>query len=505
MQNLTLFDDPAAPQGAKSFPTARPFHEELRKGARNRHRCQLVMAPTGAGKTWLGLNVIYQGLQKGKRAMFVCDRTTLIDQTCEVAANYGLTRYGVIQGGHPLYDLSEPFQIASVQTLARRSWPDVDIIVIDEAHTLYKTWTEHAKNTRASVIGLSATPFSKGLGDIFTNLVNAATMHALTEQGILVPMRVFSGKRIDMTGAETKGGEWSETAAAERGMAIIGDVVQEWARHAYGLKTIVFGATIAHCEEIAKQFNAAGIKAAVFTSHTPDDERKALRAEFDKPDSAIRVLVSVEALAKGFDVKDVGCVADCRPLRKSLSTAIQMWGRGLRSSPQTGKTECVLLDFSGNIVRFQDDYTDIFFNGLTELKTGEKLDKTVRKDEEKEGKPCPNCGHAPCGKRCTVCGHERQSRSMVEHEAGELAEIVIGNKKLASNKQDLWVQLANYVRERGNPEKRLARARALYKNLLGDWPPREWGIDNAPMQEVSRNTLNKLRSMQIAYANRRPA
>lgn len=501
MQLLPLFNDD---RKAGAFPPPRPFqeaaHEELRKGARNGHRCQLIMAPTGAGKTYLGLNVIYQTLAKGNRAMFVCDRTTLIQQTIDVARSYGLDRFGVIQGGHPLYDLREPFQIASVQTLARRNWPTVDTIVIDEAHTLYKTWTEHVVNTSARVIGLSATPFSKGLGKIFTNLINAATMHDLTESKVLVPMRVFSGKRINMQGAETRGGEWTEQAAAQRGMEIIGDVVTEWTRHAFGRKTIVFGATIAHCEEIAAQFNAAGIIARVFSANTPDDEREVIRAEFAKPDSQIRVLVSVEALAKGFDVKDVGCVCDCRPLRKSLSTAIQMWGRGLRSSPETGKEDCLLLDFSGNIVRFQDDYANIFFNGLDKLDAGEKLDKTVREDKEREPKPCPNCGNTPCGKRCTVCGYERKSESLVAHEAGELTEIVIGNKKLANDKRDLWDQLCNYAIKYKAPERQKKWALAQFKNITGAWPPYGWDVIGTADGKVTRNTLNKIKSMQIAYA-----
>ena len=136
---------------------------------------------------------------------------------------------------------------------------------------------------------------------------------------------------------------------------------------------------------MCRQFNESGIPAAAFTSDTTESERKELLDEFSKPDSFYRILLSVEALAKGFDVKDVGCVGDCRPLRKSLSTAIQMWGRGLRSSPETGKQDCILLDFSGNIIRFADDFSDVFYNGLESLDMGEKLDKTIRRDnEEKE-------------------------------------------------------------------------------------------------------------------------
>ena len=219
-------------------------------------------------------------------------------------------------------------------------------------------------STNATVIGLSATPFSPGLGKIFTNLVNATTMHNLTQAGVLVPMKIFSCRKPDMEGAETKGGEWTEKAAEEREMAIVGDVVQDWGRYAQNRKTIIFGATIAHCKEIARQFLASGVMAAVFTSETTAKEREALLEEYRKPDSYLKILISVEALAKGFDVPDVGCVCDARPLRKSLSTAIQMWGRGLRSSPETGKKDCLLLDFSGNIIRFFEDFNDVYFNEI---------------------------------------------------------------------------------------------------------------------------------------------
>ncbi len=341
-----LFDAPC--YTSARFPEPREFqqkaHDALREGARAGHKNQLLMAPTGAGKTYLGLRIAHEALAKGKRAIFVCDRTTLIDQTSATADRYGIAAHGVIQASHWRTDYSQPFQIASAQTLARRQWPEVDVIIVDEAHTQLKAWTEHIPDCGAMVVGLSATPFSKGLGRLFTNLVNATTMHDLTEAGVLVPMRVMSCTTANMDGAETSGGEWTDSAAAERGMEIVGDVVSEWVRHGENRKTIVFGATIAHCEELCRQFIGAGVMAAVFTSHTTPTERKALLDEYRKPDSDLRVLISVEALAKGFDVPDVGCVVDCRPLRKSLSTAIQMWGRGLRASPETGKTDCILLD-----------------------------------------------------------------------------------------------------------------------------------------------------------------
>lgn len=487
------------------FPEPREFqntaHEKLRQGFKDGHRCQLLMAPTGGGKTYLGMRIIHEALQRGKKTIFVCDRTTLINQTSAVADSYGLAAHSIVQSGHWRFDSRSSFQIASVQTLARRSWPDAEVIVVDEAHTQYKAWTEHIQNTDAVVIGLSATPFSQGLGRLFTNLINAATMHELTQSGVLVPMRVFSCTKINMEGAETSGGEWKDSAAAQRGMEIIGDVVTEWQKHAENRKTIIFGATIAHCLEMCRQFNESGIPAAAFTSDTTESERKELLDEFSKPDSFYRILLSVEALAKGFDVKDVGCVGDCRPLRKSLSTAIQMWGRGLRSSPETGKQDCILLDFSGNIIRFADDFSDVFYNGLESLDMGEKLDKTIRRDnEEKEESKCPSCGFSPFGKRCISCGHERQKQNLVDHLPGEMTEIMIGKSKLADDRKHLYEQVCTYTRSHGNPETARQRAWYLFQDLAGCKPSPFWKFEDQPNTQLTRNTLNHIKRKQIAFA-----
>ena len=502
-----LIDRDEANYASTTFPEPRDFqvraHDALRQGVRDGHRVQLVMAPTGSGKTFLAMRVIQEALLRGKSAIFVCDRTTLINQTSAVADKYGLSAHGIIQANHWRTDLRARFQVASVQTLARRGWPHTDVIIVDECHSRHSAWLDHVAKCDAKVVGLSATPFSTGLGTIFTNLINATSMNALTESGVLVPMRVFSCTKINMRGAKTIGGEWSDGAAAERGMEIIGDVVTEWSKLAGGLKTIAFGATIAHCEELVRQFNDAGIMAAAFTSDTTADERAALLREYVKPDSALRILVSVEALAKGFDVKDVECICDCRPLRKSLSTAIQMWGRGLRSSPETGKTECILLDFSGNIVRFADDYADIFYNGLNALDMGEKMDKVIRKDpdEKPEGKACPKCGYTPCGKRCVACGFEFVRPSLIEHEAGEMVEFKVG-KATIGEKLDVWEQAVCLCRTTGNPSTVNGRAAHLYKSITGVFPrnlPEYHLVRDVP---VSRAMINKQRSNSIAFRAR---
>lgn len=483
------------------FPPPREFqvsaHEKLREGIRSGHKRQLLVAPTGAGKTYLGLRVVYEALAKGRRALFVCDRTALINQTSARADDYGLTQHGIVQANHTRRDNSLPFQIASIQTIAARGyWPEADVIIIDEAHTQHSAWVEHLKVTQAAVVGLTATPCSKGLGLSFTSMVNAATMDELTRLGVLVPLRILSCVTPDMKGAETAGGEWTAKAAAEREMQIIGDVVSEWIKHGEGHKTIAFGADIAYCTQLVQRFNQAGVGAETFTSETGPAEREQLLREFSKPDSSIRVLVSVEALAKGFDVQDIGCVIDARPLRKSLSTAIQMWGRGLRSSKNTGKTDCLLLDHSGNIRRFYDDFVGIYFDGFKTLDTAEKLDGTARPEQEDfVGAGCPSCGHSPFRRRCLSCGFEKETTALVDEAAGQMQEIRIGKKVIASDKYNLWCQLCTFARE--TSAKPSGRAWHLYQDIVGERPT--WKYEQAEAVPPTTGTLSKIKSLRIAW------
>jgi len=490
---------------AGQFPMPHPFqdlaHQRLRDGFKQGHTRQLLVAPTGAGKTFIGLRIVKEALQKGRTACFVCDRDALINQTSKVADSYGLTAHGIVQANHWRRDNSLAFQIASIQTIQRREyWPACDLYIIDEAHTLYTATRELLERGEKPVIGLTATPCSKGLGLLYTNMVNAATMAELTKSGVLVPLTIYTCVKPDMTGAATSKGEWSAKAAGEREAEIIGDVIGEWQRIAQNRKTIAFGADIAYCLSLVQRFNAAGINAATYTSETPDTERLSLLKEFEKPDSAIRILVSVDALAKGFDVKDIGCVIDARPLRKSLSTAIQMWGRGLRASNATGKTDCILLDFSGNIQRFYEDFTEVYFNGFGTLNNAEKQDATIRKDgEDFSSAGCPQCHKKPFKRRCLACGFEKQSLALEDASAGVMQEIIIGKKVLASDKRDLYNQLCSYARDHLSTSKKPGWVYYKFKELTGQSPPSSWSFDLAPQVPITRATVGKLKSMHIAY------
>jgi DNA repair protein RadD len=476
--------------------------EQAREAVRQGAKRILICAPTGGGKTVLASALMEMVREKGNNASFVVDRLSLIQQTSDTFDRYGLD-HGVIQGGHIRWRPGMPIQLCSVQTLGRRAWPDTSVDVFDEAHVLHATHKKRMEEKRSIVIGLTATPFTKGLGKWFDVVINVTTTRALIEQGWLSPYRIFSCAEPDMTGVTVKStGEWDEREASSKALEVVGDVVAEYIKHGEGRKFICSAVDTAHVEELQRQFLASGINVATYTYKDSDEDRADTTSEFKKPDSAIRGLITVTAASRGFDVPDVSCVIMARPLRKSLAEHIQLFGRGLRISPETGKTNCKVLDHSGNCSRFFDECESFFDFGAGELDDGKKREKPKKK-EKKELEPvkCPECRalHKPLP-ACPCCGHEYPRRATVQHVPGTLKELIAGGHRKELSVA-LWPQVCGYVLERREGDAARKQALAIYKNMTGNWPLGEFDPRKAvpPSSEVR----NRIRAQQIRFANQR--
>lgn len=314
--------------------------DKLRENIRAGHKAQVLVLPTGGGKTVVATHLMQEADRKQSKSCFVVDRRAIVNQTSATFDRYGLD-HGVIMADHLR---NKPFmrtQVASAQTLEARGFmPDLNLLVVDECHSTRKQIAAFIKaHPNVVTIGLSATPFTAGMADLYSAVVNVTTTDKLTADGWLVPLKVYAAKSPDMTGAKIVAGEWAESDMEERGLKIVGDVVTEWRtavmRH-FGrpVKTIAFSASVAHGEEMCRQFNAAGYRfCQVSYKDGNNAKREELLAEFAKPDSEIVGLVSCEALAKGFDQVDILCGISARPYRKSLSSHIQQLGRVMRPAP----------------------------------------------------------------------------------------------------------------------------------------------------------------------------
>ena len=168
--------------------------DELRDGVRKGHRSQILVAPTGAGKTVSASYLLNEAKAKQNVAWFICDRVSLVDQTSATLDRYGVP-HGVIQADHWRWRPYEYVQVISAQTLARRKIDnEPKLIVVDEAHVLHRSVINAIeKYPDAIVVGLTATPFTKGLSKIFSNVVNSTTSDKLINDGWLVPVKMFIG------------------------------------------------------------------------------------------------------------------------------------------------------------------------------------------------------------------------------------------------------------------------------------------------------------------------
>ena len=445
--------------------------DALRDGFAKGKRAQILYAPTGAGKTEMAIELMRATKAKGNKAAMLLDRVVLCDQTSRRLEKYQID-HGVMQAGHWRYRPYENIQVCSAQTLERRgSFPGLNLLIVDEAHQTREQTMEFIKNNPGvRVIGLTATPFTKGLGKVYDNVVSTVTTKQLVEDKILVPLRVFIAKEIDMDGAKKVAGEWSQQEASTRGMKITGDIVSEWIKKTHEIfdkpvKTIVFASGVDHGVHLARKFQHEGFNFVCISYRDDDEWKKQVIEDFSKPDTKINGLIATDILTKGFDVPDVMIGVSARPFSKSLSSHIQQMGRVMRG--YDGKEFAVWLDHSGNYLRFREDWDEVFEQGVDKLDEGKEKAKKEPSTKEKEAAKCPVCSalwpsHSDT---CYNCGHVRERKNKVVAVEGEMVELT--GMASREGKQDFWNQMVWMMRYQGWSR---GRASHTYRDKFGVWP-----------------------------------
>jgi DNA repair protein RadD len=476
--------------------------DKLRDGFRQGHKTQLLYAPTGFGKTEVAIYLMKATADKYNSAAIILDRLVLVDQTSNRLLKYNLD-HGVFQAGHWKYDRHKRLQVASAQTIERRdNFPNIDLLIVDECHITRKQTTELIKNNpEMKVVGLTATPFTKGLGSIYTNVVNGATTDWLVQNKYLTPLRVYIAKEIDMVGAKKVAGEWSPDVVTERGMKITGDIVEEWIKKTHEVfgrprKTIVFCAGVAHGADLVEQFARHGYNFVSISYRDNDDFKRAAIEDFAKPDTEIHGLIATDILTRGFDVPDVMIGVSARPFSKSLSSHIQQMGRVMRSFPD--KEFAIWLDHSGNYLRFRDDWDEVFEDGIKKL--DEKTEKAKKEPTEKAKKEskCPSCGHLwpTHADICPSCGHVRQRKNKIEPVAGELHELISNSRAIRDEKQKFYSELIYIANEKNYKSGWISHK---YREKFGVWPKNLLEVPALP----STKTRNWIRHKNISWSRRK--
>lgn len=473
------------------------------------HRRPVLQAPTGAGKTVIAAHIVAGAMAKGKRVCFCVPSISLVDQTFARFCENGIdpANMGIIQANHPWRRPAAPIQIATAQTLVRRDRPEVDFVVIDEAHVrhaVYEAWMTDPACSSMIFIGLTATPWARGMGLIFDDLIRPTSLRELIAEGYLAPFRVFAPSHPDLRGVRTVAGDYHEGQLSERMREpkLVGDVVSTWLAKASSLPTLCFAVDRAHARMLHEQFEAAGVSAAYVDAETPREERVEIGKKLAAGD--VRVVVNIGTLTTGVDW-DVRCIILARPTKSEI-LFVQIIGRGLRTAP--GKDECLILDHSDTHLRL-GMVTDIDHDTLDD--GTRRSGASGRDDERREPLPweCPQCAAVVPARvsACVNCGHVRRRVSHVLSEDGDLAEISHGGRRgervsvrdqlAAQGKEAIYGQLLWVMDRRGRSQGWAAHA---YREIFGVWPrglPRNRAYEPTPLLR------SWIRSRDIAYARSR--
>ena len=246
-------------------------------------------------------------------------------------------------------------------------------LIAPEGDGMYRTFLADMKviNPHVRVIGLTATPFRLKGGlickpeNILNEICYEAGLKEMIQQGYLSPLISRAGRaEANLANLHIRGGEFisDEVAAAMDNDALVTSACREIVELTRDRKAVlIFTASVDHCKHVAEKIQAfSGKECAIVTGDTSPAERAEIIARFKgefipadlfgTPKPPLKFLANVNVLTCGFDAPNTDCVVMLRPTN-SPGLLIQCAGRGTRLSPETGKTNCLFLDYGGNILR----------------------------------------------------------------------------------------------------------------------------------------------------------
>lgn len=394
----------------------------------------LGVMPTGGGKSVVVSDIILDGAQIGMNQGVIAHRNELVGQMSLHVANRGIphriigSAAAVAQitrahrdhfNGRSFINPSARTAVIGVDTLMARkedltAWAyQLNRWVIDEAHHVIEDnkWGKAVKMfPNAHGLGVTATAGradGQGLGrkydGVFDSMIIGPSMRQLIDLGALSDYEIVCTKSdLEVNDSDLSAGDdyspQKLKQAADKSH-IVGDVVEAYARYAFGKRAICFATDVETANKIAQKFNAAGIRAASLSAKTPFNIREKFVKEFKT--GKLWVLVNVDLFDEGFDVPACECVIMARPTA-SFGKYSQMVGRALRAAP--GKLFGLIIDHVSNVTR----------HGLPDkprVWTLARRDKRGKNDKDPDDIPLTSCLNAECGKpyerfyaACPYCG-----------------------------------------------------------------------------------------------------
>lgn len=406
-----------------------------------------VVIPTAGGKSICIAEVAKDAVQHwGGRVLILAHVKELVEQNAgKITAICPELKVGVYSAGLNRRDTKEPVIVAGIQSVYNKldEFEPFDIVMVDEVHLVppdgegrYRTFLNGAKaqNPNVRLVGWTATPYRTQGGlickpeNLFNEICYEISIKKLIDEGFISKVTAHAGKNVaDTSALHIRAGEFM----AEDVEKLMGEerLVSSACREIVELTKdrqacLIFCTSLAHCKKVAALIKEySGEECAIVSGDTPDDEREAtirrLRGETVQHDlfgeglKPLKYACNVSVLTTGTDIPRLDTIALLRPTN-SAGLLVQMIGRGFRLSPETGKSECLILDYGRNIERFGP--IDLIGKGIVERTAGngEKgpLAKTCPQCRNLVGLPvmlCPECGYEFPRKDAERRSHEAQA------------------------------------------------------------------------------------------------
>lgn len=310
-------------------------------------RRQLVVAPTGSGKTAMFCWMADAEAKAGRRTLIIVDQDELVQQTLDKLMKFtGII--GHLEQGPAHASRHGSVVVTTIQTMSRRceTWPQdhFSLVIADEAdRSLADTWQKTLKwfDGHALVCGFTATPFradKRDLGEYYDNIPIQLKLVDLIRDGYLSKICVHMVPiRIDLGTVSLEKGDYSMDQLDHAITPYLESAVQHIKRLAATRKVLVFLPLIRTSERFVALCRAAGL-AAEHIDGTSEDRREKL-ARFKRRD--FNILANSQLLTRGYDDPDIDTLMPLRPT-KVVSLYHQMVGRGTRIFP--GKDFLMLID-----------------------------------------------------------------------------------------------------------------------------------------------------------------
>ena len=411
----------------------RPYQSEAVEAVYNHLRTKennpCIVCPTGTGKSIIIAKIVSDAVQNWNgRVLILAHVKELLEQNAgKIRALCPDLKIGIFSAGLKSRDISEQVIVAGIQSVYNKACDlgAFDIIIVDEAHLIapdgdgmYRTFLKDMRviNPNVRVIGLTATPFRLKGGLICQpeNLLNEVCyevgLKEMIAQGYLSPLVSRAGRaEANLDGLHVRGGEFinDEVAAAMDTDELVSSACREIVDLTRDRKAVlIFTSSVEHCKHVAAKIEAfSGKECAMVTGETSPGERAEIIARFKgetvpadlfgTPKPPLKFLANVNVLTTGFDAPNTDCVVLLRPTN-SAGLYVQMVGRATRLSPVTGKTNSLILDYGGNVLR----HGPVDMINVKEPGAGKGGDAPAKK--------CPQCLaliHAGYAK-CPECGYE---------------------------------------------------------------------------------------------------